>query len=169
LKNENTEKIPNEILDYLEIIPSEAGGQFNRALLNKIIYDIRDTTDSTGKVGVSDKGFEFINEINEFSKKNIYEAEKINYYKHYVGVILWNLYNSLSKLFDKYEFNIDSYKKCFIRSYQDFGDYLSAYKEFYIKSDTDKTQILVDYISGMSDNYAIRFSKDIFIPKTVFK
>ena len=169
LKIINDDEIPNDVLEYLEVESSEARDQFNRALLKKIIYDIRDTTDSTREVGMSDNGFKCIKEINEFSKKNIYEADKIKNYKIYVEVILGNLYDSLSKLFDKYEFNIESYERCFIRSYKEFGRYLSAYKEFYRKSDTDKTQILVDYISGMSDNYAIKFSTDISIPKTVFK
>ena len=169
LKIIDADKIPDDMLDYLEIESSKAKYQFNRALLNKIIYDVIDTTDSTGKIGMSDYGFESIKSINEFSQKNIYDAEEIKNYKHYVEVIIPNIYNSLSELFDKYEFSIDHYKKCFIRSYQDFGDYLSAYKKFYEESDADKTQILVDYISGMSDNYAIRFHKDISIPKTVFK
>lgn len=163
------DEIPGDALNYLGITPSETGGQFNRALLNNIIYDIIDTTNSTERVGVSDKGFEFITKINGFSKSNIYEAEKINNYTHYVEVIIHNLYESLSDLFDKHDFNIDSYNKSFIRSYREFGAYLSAYKEFYMNSGTEKTQILVDFISGMSDNYAIRFSKDISIPKTVFK
>ena len=163
------DEIPGDALNYLGITPSETGGQFNRALLNNIIYDIIDTTDSTEKVGVSDKGFEFITKINGFSKSNIYEAEKIKNYTHYVEVIIRNLYESLSDLFDKHDFNIDSYNKSFIRSYREFGNYLSAYKEFYMNSGTEKTQILVDFISGMSDNYAIRFSKDISIPKNVFK
>ena len=169
LKIVTADEIPGDALNYLGITPSETGGQFNRALLNKIIYDIIDATDSTERVGVSDEGFEFITKINGFSKSNIYEAKKIKNYTHYVEVIIRNLYESLSDLFDKHDFNIDSYNKSFIRSYREFGNYLSAYKEFYMNSGTEKTQILVDFISGMSDNYAIRFSKDISIPKTVFK
>jgi len=163
------DEIPEDALKYLGITPSEVGDQFNRALLNRIIYDIVDTTNSKEEVGVSDEGFEYITKINEFSKRNIYEAEKINNYKHYVEVIIRNLCRSLSDLLDKHGFTIDGYNRSFIRSYRDFGNFLSAYKDFYIESGTDKTQILVDFISGMSDNYAIRFSKDISIPKTVFK
>ncbi len=169
INGEKTEKIPNDILNYLGIKPSDVKYQFNRALLNKIIYDIIDTTDSKGKVGMSNDGFEIIKNINTFSEENIYKAKKINDYKYYVAVILRNIYDSLSELFDKYDFNIEDYKNCFIKSYQEFGDYLKAYKEFYGKFDTGKTQILADYISGMSDNYAIGFSTDISIPKAVFK
>lgn len=169
LKVVKATEIPEDTLTYLGIADSDAENQFNRALLNRIIYDIIDTTDSTEKVGVSDEGYEFITKFNEFSKRSIYEAEKVNNYKYYVGVIIHNLYESLSDLFDKHEFQIESYTNNFIRSYRDFGEFLSAYKDFYIAAGTDKTQILVDFISGMSDNYAIRFSKDITIPKTVFK
>lgn len=163
------EKIPKDILEYLGIESSDVKYQFNRALLNKIIYDIVDTTNSKGQVGMSNDGFKFIKKINTFSEENIYEAKKINDYKYYVAVILRNIYDSLSELFDKYGFTTEAYKNCFIKSHQEFGDYLKAYKEFYRKFDTGKTQILTDYISGMSDNYAIRFSTDISIPKTVFK
>ena len=165
----NAKEFPNDILDYLGIKPSDVKYQFNRALLNKIIYDIINTTDSKGKVGMSNDGFEIIKNINTFSEENIYKAKKINDYKYYVAVILCNIYDSLSELFDKHDFNIEDYKNCFIKSYQEFGDYLKAYKEFYGKFNTGKTQILADYISGMSDNYAIGFSMDISIPKAVFK
>ncbi len=169
INGEKTEKIPKDILEYLGIASSDAGDQFNRKLLNKILPDIIDTTDSKGKVGMSDDGFKFIKKVNTFSEENIYEAEEIRNYKYYVAVILRNIYDSLSELFDTHDFNIESYKNCFIKSHREFGDYLKAYKEFYEKFDTCKTQILTDYISGMSDNYAIRFSTDISIPKTVFK
>ena len=165
----NAKEFPKDILDYLGIKPSDVKYQFNRALLKKIIYDIIDTTDSKGKVGMSNDGFEIIKNINTFSKENIYKAKEINDYKYYVEVILHNIYDSLSELFDKHDFNIETYKNCFIESYREFGDYLKAYKEFYWKFDTGKTQILADYISGMSDNYAIGFSTDISIPKAVFK
>lgn len=170
----NAEDFPNDILEYLGITSSsdvkyQLKYQFNRALLNKIIYDIVDTTDSTGKVGMSKDGFEIIKSIDTFSKKNIYEAEEIRNYKYYVGVILRNIYDSLSELFDNHGFKIEAYKNHFIESYGEIGNYLKAYKEFYERSHTGKTQILTDYISGMSDNYAIGFSKDISIPKTVFK
>ena len=163
----DAEKIPE--LEYLEIKSSEAKYQFNRALLNKIIYDIIDTTDTEEKVGMSDDGHGFIKTINKFSIEKIYKAKKISNYKYYVKIILKNIYNSLSELFDddKYEFNIDDGK--FIKSYQEFGDYFKTYKEFYKKVNEDKTQILVDYISGMSDNYAINFHKDISIPRNEFK
>jgi len=168
INGEKTEKIPKDILEYLGIASPDAKYQFNRALLNRVIYDIIDTTNSEEKVGMSKGGFKIICKINDFSEKCIYKAEKIENYRHYVRVILQNIYSSLSKLFDEHRYDFEFYKGHFIKSYKEFGDYLRAYKKFYEKSDADKTQILVDYISGMSDNYAIRFSKDISIPKTVF-
>lgn len=169
INGEKTEKIPKDILEYLDIESSDAKYQFNRALLKRIIYDIIDTTNSKEKVGMSNDGFEIICKINDFSERGIYKAEKIENYRHYVGVILQNIYSSLSELFDEHRYDFEFYKGHFIKSYKEFGDYLRAYKKFYEKSDADKTQILADYISGMSDNYAIGFSKDISIPKTVFR
>lgn len=157
------------VLEYLKIKSNDAKYQFNRALLNNIIYDIIETTDAQEKIGMSDEGFKFIELINKLSKENIYEAEKIRNYKYYVEKILKNIFYSLSELFDKYEYDFKSYKNHYIKSYEEFGRYLEAYEIFYKETEADKTQILCDYISGMSDNYAINVQKDISIPKTVFK
>jgi len=84
-----------------------------------------------------------------------------------VRIIINNIYSSLSELLDGY--TVDLHGKDFIRSYAEFGNYIKAYRDFYEQTDAGKEQILADYISGMSDNYAISFQKDISIPKAVFK
>jgi len=161
------EDIPESIISYLHIKPQEAKYQFNRALLNRVIYDVIDETDATEKVGMSEEGFRAIRAINSFSMVRIYNAEKIRNYGHYVRVIIHNIYDSLSELLDGYDVRLEG--KDFIRSYREFDNYMRAYRDFYESSDADKTQILLDYISGMSDNYAIAFQKDISIPKEVFR
>jgi len=137
-------------------------------LLNKIIYDIVKASDEKRQIGISDEGFEIIKKINNFSKKKIYSSKKIIDYRYYVGVILDNIYSSLSDLFDKYDYDFKIYEKHFINSYEIFGHWLETYYDFYKKTNADKVQILIDYMSGMSDNFAINFNKDISIPKTIF-
>jgi dGTPase len=161
------EDIPEGIIAYLRIKPSEAKYQFNRGFLNRIIYDIIEETDRTEKVGMSEEGFRAMNAINDFSISRIYNSEKIRDYRHYVRIVINNIYSSLSELLDGY--TVDLHGKDFIRSYAEFGNYIKAYSDFYEQTDAGKEQILADYISGMSDNYAISFQKDISIPKAVFK
>ena len=161
------EDIPEGIVAYLRIKPNEAKYQFNRGFLNRIIYDIIEETDRTEKVGMSEEGFRAMNAINDFSIARIYNSEKIRDYRHYVRIIINNIYSSLFELLDGY--TVDLHGKDFIRSYVEFGNYVKAYRDFYEQTDAGKEQILADYISGMSDNYAISFQKDISIPKAVFK
>lgn len=162
------ESIPDHILPSLNIEdPQKAKDQFNRALLNRIIYDIIDETDRTEKVGMSKDGFGIIQDIDNFSSKYIYNNKEIIDYKHYVQIIICNIYDSLSEILNGYA--VDLHGKDFIKSYIEFDNYIKAYREFYKRSGADKTQILIDYISGMSDDYAISFQNDISIPKTVFK
>ncbi|MDY6984955.1 MAG: HD domain-containing protein [Candidatus Thermoplasmatota archaeon] len=155
-------EIPDNILSYLGIKFNEAKYQFNRALLNRIIYDIIDETDRTERVGMSDEGFRMMRAINDFSIEHIYNSEKIMNYRYYVRTIIYNIYNSLLGLLEGYEVNLKG--RDFIRSYRDFDNYVRAYRGFYERSDADEVRILMDYISGMSDNYAISFQKDISIP-----
>jgi len=161
------EDIPEPITSYLRIKPQEAKYQFNRALLNRMIYNIIEETDATERVGMSEEGFRAMQAINSFSMARIYNAEKIRNYRHYVQVIIRNMHDSLSPLLDGYDVRLEG--RGFIKSYREFDNYMKAYREFYERSGADKTQILLDYISGMSDNYAIAFQKDISIPKAVFK
>lgn len=162
-------KVPEDILGYTGIKDPDVRYRFNSAFLKKIIPDIVEVTNREGQIGFSDEGFEFVKKISAFSTKEIYNATEINRYKHYVGRILFNIYSSLSELFDKYGFDVYSCGYNFIKSYKSFGGYLKAHEKFYENSNADKNRILMDYISGMSDNYALRFAADISIPKSVFK
>jgi len=157
------EEIPDEILSYLGIELNEAKYQFNRALLNRIMYDIIDETDRTEKVGMSEESFRIMRAINDFSIERIYNSEKILNYRYYVRTIIHNIYNSLLGLLDGYKVNLEG--RDFIDAYKEFDNYVRAYREFYESSGADEVRILMDYISGMSDNYAISFQKDISIPK----
>lgn len=163
------ESIPNDILEYLNIEKDRVRDDFNRAFLTKVIYDIIDTSHEKELIGMSNSCFKKVNQINTFSEENIYATEKIKNYKIYVSVILDNIYNSLSKILEKYNYNFTKYSDCFIKSYKSFGHWLETYYDFYKGEKTEESQILIDYISGMSDNFAINFHKDISIPKTVFK
>jgi len=160
--------IPAEILDYLGIKHTEAKDEFNRAFLNRIIYDVIDTSDNKELIGISDDGFDIIKKINRFSEDNIYTAKKVKNYQYYVGVILNNIYVSLLEIFEKYGSEFENYNKCFIDSYKIFGHWLETYEQFFKETEADKIQILIDYISGMSDNFAINFHRDISVPKSKF-
>jgi len=160
---EVVKEIPDNILSYLGIKFNEAKYQFNRALLNRIIYDIIDETDRTEKVGMSEESFRIMRAINDFSIERIYNSEKILNYRYYVRTIIYNIYNSLLGLLDGYKVNLKG--RDFIDAYKEFDNYVRAYREFYERSGADEVRILMDYISGMSDNYAISFQKDISIPR----
>ena len=48
-----------------------------------------------------------------------------------------------------------------------FQRYVESMENLYTKENADKTQIVIDYVSGMTDNYALASFKEITLPKPV--
>ena len=66
------------------------------------------------------------------------------------------------------KFDSSNYKNHFIKPYRDFAKYIESYKNFYINENADANLIIIDYIAGMTDNYALDFCKKVTLPKRIF-
>jgi len=71
-------------------------------------------------------------------------------------------------LLTRNKFDFAKYEESDIELDNNFGDYLKGQFDFYQLSKDDNKQIITDYISGMTDVYAIESIKQITIPKPIY-
>lgn len=107
------------------------------ARLGKMISDVIVTSLDQPKVSMSEEGWFYVKKLREWMFDNVY-LDPITKAEEIKAK------NIIKSLFEYYM------------------DKLSAYSDR-----EDITQIVVDYISGMSDSYAIRRYQDLFIPKPI--
>ena len=127
--------IPEEITNIL--------GNNNKDIVNNIILDIVSNSYNKPYIKMSNEVFNAISKLKDFNYKNIYNKantnEKIEYYR-----IVFN------KLFSKYLTDLE-YNNRKSEIYTLFVDNMS--KEYL--NNTDNKRIVIDFISGMTDDYFI--------------
>ena len=138
LKEEN---IPLEIRQEL--------GTHNSSIIDNFINDVISNSFNKPYIKLSDKYYKLINELKDFNYENIYyksytkeEKEKMKYMFNYI-------FEENLKYLNENNVNTRIYK-----------NYLDKMNDNY-KKNTLKERIVIDYISGMTDDYFIREFKQI--------
>lgn len=123
---------------YLEVLGFSHGQRINN-MINNIICNSQDKKE----IKMSDDMSEATLNLREFLFKNIYFNNVAKGEEHKAEFLVENLYSYYMKCFNKVpKFYLDLYEK---------------YK-------FTKEEIVKDYISGMTDRYAIKVFKEIFVP-----
>jgi len=139
LGNLDIKDIPLEIKNTI--------GTTNREIVNNIIIDIINNSYNKPYIKLSDEVYYAIKKLKEFNYKNIYnkanKKEQIEYYKE--------LFN---KIFLYCLENIDDKNNDFNKHF------LANMNEDYLKN-TSNVRKVIDYISGMTDNYMVKEYKKI--------
>ena len=134
--------VPKEISRHL--------GDSNGEIINTLVIDVIENTLKEGKAGFSDEKFDIINKLKEFNYDRIYHHESMQYFER-------DCLYKLSTLYDYFEANYDdilSWKK-HREIDATFRNYINNMSEGYFKKTPEKSMIITDYISGMTDNYAL--------------
>jgi dGTPase len=142
-------------------------GKKNGEIINTLVIDLINSTLEKNILSFSDEKFEIINELKNFNYNKIYKDEELLDYINFVENILVRIFEYLKTLFCKHGFDFEAYKNEHIEFAQSFGRYLEKMEKIYHHEKNVPNQILSDYISGMTDAYAIEVMKMISLPKPI--
>ena len=142
-------------------------GDKNGEIINTLIVDIIENSKESEYIGFSDETYEVITKLKRFNYKNIYNHPSLRKYDIFCERIINNLFDYLIELFEQNNFEFDKYKNTGIDFDNNFGDYLLGMQNFYEERNEGIKQIVTDYISGMTDIYALDCIKQITIPKPI--
>ena len=151
--------IPNEIKDYI--------GNTNGDIINSLIIDIIKSSKDSDCIGFSDEMFNKLKILKNFNYRYIYAHETIVEYRNKGVRILEELFDFLLDLYDNNGQDFEKYKTKEQSLKNSFGAYLKKMKGLYEKENFIPKQVVTDYISGMTDNYALKAYKSIKIPNPI--
>lgn len=151
-----SDQIPSSVVNRL--------GDSNGRIIDTLVNDLITTSLVCGKIGFSDAIYEAFLALKDFNVKNIYRSSMLVSYHTNLERILVTLYDYLEGLFQAFGLDFQKYQseKNFISVR--FAEYLAKMKNFYDQSSSLYEWTILDYIAGMSDDFAIDAVKEIMIP-----
>lgn len=136
----------DELYNLLEIDKDQKIN--NTVIINDLIYDLCNNSSVEKGLCFSNKCFKMMNDLKKFNYKNIYLSEKVKSSINYFDLIINKIYDTLKEAYESRE-KISKIAPYLI---EDFENWIKNYR---IKNKQDYLQLVVYYISGMTDNYAI--------------
>ncbi|MEA5115549.1 MAG: HD domain-containing protein [Geobacteraceae bacterium] len=151
----------------------------NTVLMHNFILNLCRRSNPSEGICFSKQYLEFINLIKQFNNKNIYNHKRLTYYKKYANVVLESIFDFLMSIYpDKNLFKAlrmkSSYYYVMIPT---FTDWLLKYSDvnmdlrdkrkfnnkiiYHIDNETEYVRGILDFISGMSDHYAVKCFNDV--------
>lgn len=149
----------------------------NAFIINYLVTDLCENSSPEKGLCFSAEAFNLMNKIKEFNYKNIYLSDRLQPSTRYFDLVLSEIYNTLKSCFNGFSAiqSIDNIKKYYPKLYTDFRNYMLSYYEhenranmnlknnaiFTDSNKLDFYKVIIFYISGMTDNYAMEIYNEI--------
>lgn len=151
-----SDDIPDIVKDRL--------GINNSQIINALICDLIDNSSSSG-IGFSERIFEAVTAFSQFNYEYIYRSKILEGYTRYFYRLLSLIKNYLESIY--YEFRLEEKK------YKDEHNMLSAgfynhvkdMRDVYIEKEGSDKRLILDYLAGMTDNFALDSANEILKPE----
>jgi len=153
------EDVPQNIRDAL--------GSKNGEIINAFVTDLVTWSERNGLIGLSDQKVALIKELKDFNYRKIYKHQKLLTYIEYVEKIIENLFYYYLHNVTEYQMNFSMYKNAPDKPAQRIGDYIERRQSAYTLESFNATRVVVDYIAGMTDDYALKTFEEITLPKPI--
>lgn len=145
----------------------------NSNIISTLISDLCENSSVEGGLKFSKEKIKLLDEMTDFYKKNIYTNEKVEAANRYFKLVLEEIFETLYRLYDG-ENTIKSLKsksKLYPKLIERFIAWLEMYtkenkdgvniKIYSLKDKKDYARAIIQYISGMTDKYAIDMYNEI--------
>ncbi len=160
LKVVERDKIP-------EIVTATFGSR-NSDMIDTLVKDLIRYTSLNGRVGFSDRIYEAMLVLKDFNYRNIYNSKVLEEFHQFIERVLTTLWEYLSSLFTRFGYDYERYKAEKTMLAVRFSDYLSKMEDFYRNTEKSDKNIVLDYIAGMTDDYALDCISELYLPGKFF-
>ena len=155
--------------DELPDIVRKRLGTSNSEIIGTLVDDVVRSANSRDKLGFSDGVFEAVFALKEFNYRKIYESHLLADYHTYFERILKLIHEYLQGIFDTFGRDWEAYRAERNLLAVRFGNYIRKMEAFYEGHDGSFDNLIIDYIVGMSDNYALDCVNEIITPKYMYE
>lgn len=130
------EELPKDCVDVL--------GKYHGERINTMIVDVTQNSLDKNYISMSDEIGNYTNKLRDFMFEKVYLDKIAKKEEGKAKYIIEQLYNYYIKNFSRLP---------------------EEHKKLYKEDNFSKEDIICDYIAGMTDRYAVKLFKDLFVPK----
>ena len=153
------EDIPDEIRREL--------GTRNGEIINTLVLDVIEFGRKSGRLGFSEEKQQLVTRLKDFNSRNIYSHEVLREYKSYCRKALNALFEHLLGSYEEWHARPGEAPKSPRYVDNHFAYYLQKLRPVYEREAASPLQIVVDYVAGMTDDYALRCYREIAFPEPI--
>ena len=149
----------------------------NPNIINELITDICNNSSIDKGLCFSNEKLDLINKIKDFNYKNIYSHPRLDASNEYFRIIINRIYNTLKMAYSSTNLleNLNNLEKFYPETIYSFKDWLYKYSNttirqhtnlknkivYNIENEKDYNRAIIDFIAGMTDNFAIDIYNEI--------
>ncbi len=142
-------------------------GTSNGEIINTLTLDLIDHSKDKDYIGFSEDKFQLISQLRDFNYSRIYCSPVMLKRKEMISKCICNVFDYFHELFTQHQFDYDSYQKELTQAARGFGNYLKSMRNFYKEDPTGIDIIIADYISGMTDSFALGIMQEVLLPSAI--
>jgi dGTPase len=156
--------VKTDIPDLIKKNLGDTNGQIISTLVDDLITNSRDT----GIISFSPACHQLMDALIHFNIEKIYRHKKLTKWQHYGKILIYELFEYLHKKLESNGLEVKKYTNPISNDLDKFfASYISNMSAFYTQDSTPYEQIVTDYISGMTDDFALRSIECIYIPEKI--
>ena len=141
-------------------------GTNNGEIISTLSLDLIHHSADKDYIGFSPEKFELISCLRTFNYEHIYHNAQMRQRKETIDRRIADLFDYLRTLFDRYGFDFPAYDKEGKQTARAFANYIRSMRRVYTQP-SQRDEIIVDYIAGMTDSYALSVMEDVILPNSI--
>ena len=126
--------------------------------------DIIDSASTEEGIGFSPDVFEAVQEFSRFNYENIYKSDILMGYTRYVNRLIRLVLNYLEEIYSSYGMDKSGYDSEHNMLASGFYNHIVEMQPIYIEKEGSDRRMVMDYVTGMTDNFTLDAAKEILVP-----
>ena len=149
----------------LPAIVKDRIGTNNSKIINTLITDIVDNSSREKGISFSSYIFDAVRAFSDFNYESIYRSRILDGYSRYFYRVLALITDYLESLYSSFGLEEKGYAEERNMLAAGFYNHIKEMRDVYIKTEGSEKRMIIDYVAGMTDNFALDSANEILKPE----
>ncbi len=151
--------------DELPKIVKDRIGSTNSEIINSLIGNLIDTASVKDGIGFSPSVFDAVKAFSDFNYEKIYRSRILEGYNRYFYRLLSLIKDYLESIYSTFGLDETHYIDEHNMLSAGFFNHVRDMRDVYIKKEGSDRRLIIDYLGGMTDNFALDSANEILKPE----